>query len=168
MSTVAYGALTARRKLSPAGTTKQLNPPGIGVWADSFTALVPAEVLVLHEYLVPLFAEGTEITSPAWALFTLLVVFGMSVVFYVAGMLLQAKRIFKVTDVGRLFLVWLALVCWMLTQQPSALDAIYVPSNTLRYVGVPIVAILLGLGAGILGANGADEASPDTNNFEAR
>ena len=166
MSTVAYGALTARRKLSPQGTTKQSNPPGIGAWADSFTALVPAEVLVLHEYMVPLFADGTKITSREWALFCLLVLLVMSVVFYLAGIWLQGKRIFKVTDVGRLALVWLALVCWMLTQQPSALDAFWVPPNALRYVGVPLFAILLGLGAGILGANGADEASP--SNFEAR
>jgi len=165
VSTVAYGALTARRKLSD-GNTKQLNPPGIGVWADSFTALVPAEVLVLHEYMVPLFADGTEIISRAWALICLLVVFVMSVVFYVSGMWLQATRIFKATDVGRLVLVWLALGCWMLTQQPSALDAFWVPPGGLRYIGVPIIAILLGLGAGILGADGAAKASP--SDFEAR
>ena len=165
MSTVAYGALTARRKLSE-GDTKKSNPPGIGIWADSFTALVPAEVLVLHEYMVPLFADGTEITSRAWAVICLLILVVMSVVCYLPGLWLQAKRIFKGTDVGRLVLVWLALVCWMLTQQPSALDAIWVPPNELRYIGVPVVAILLGLCAGILGANGAEEAPP--RNFQAR
>jgi hypothetical protein len=165
MSTVAYGALTARRKLSE-GDTKRGKPPAIGIWADSFTALVPAEVLLLHEYLLLYFADGTEITSVAWARICLGLVFFLSLVFYVAGMWIQAKRIFKLGDVGRLFLVWLALVCWMLTQQPSALDAFWVPPSEVRYIGVPLLAILLGLGAGILGANRADEAPP--SNFEAR
>jgi hypothetical protein len=167
MSTVAYGALTARRKLSEGDTRKQ-KPPGIGGWADSFTALVPAEVLVLHEYMVPLFWDGTEIISQAWALICLLVVLVMSVVFYVSGMWLQASKIFKVTDVGRLLLVWLALGCWMLTQQPSALDAFWVPPWQLRYLGVPLIAILLGVFAGILGAEGAEKASPSAMGFEAR
>src|SRR5215208_7295868 len=55
MSTMAYGAVTGRRKRSPSGKTKGTAtdpkenwPPGLETWVDSFTALVPGEVLVLH------------------------------------------------------------------------------------------------------------------------
>jgi hypothetical protein len=166
MSTVAYGSLTARRKLSE-GDTRRNSPPGIGVWADSFTALVPAEVLVFHEFMLPLFADGTEIISQGWALICLVGVFVLSLLFYGVGILLQAKKaILKGPDVWRIGLVWGALVCWILTQQPSALDAFFDPPMKWVYFGVPFAAIVLGLFAGLRGAYGAEDASNDA--FEVR
>jgi hypothetical protein len=62
MSTLAYAALTTRRKEASPGTSSNAaavdadNPkagkPGVGTWVDTAAALVPAEVLAVTAFLI--------------------------------------------------------------------------------------------------------------------
>src|SRR5215210_2561888 len=61
MSTTAYGALTRKRKQAPKGKSKggeENWPPALEPWVDTLTALVPAEALVAHAYVMDGYRDG--------------------------------------------------------------------------------------------------------------
>ena len=60
MSTYLYGAMQKKRKQAEKGTSKEEEPPGISTYLDMLAALVPAEMLALHTFLLGLFTKSRE------------------------------------------------------------------------------------------------------------
>jgi hypothetical protein len=81
------------------------------VWADSFAALVPGEVLVFHAYAVQWVTDGTEITKPVGAVAILCISLVLCVALYIGGLYLQGKKMFGGWDVFRIIIVLLAFGC---------------------------------------------------------
>lgn len=90
MSSVAFGALTTRRELSPSGTSKSARPPGLNGYIDILAGLVPAEVLAIHAIVLSIAATSnsqgqthiTDATTARWAFWMLL---ALSAVLFVLG-----------------------------------------------------------------------------------
>lgn len=90
MSSVAFGALTTRRELSPSGTSKSTQPPGLNGYIDILAGLVPAEVLAIHAIVLSIVATSksqgqtqiTDSTTARWAFWLLL---ALSAVLFVLG-----------------------------------------------------------------------------------
>ena len=60
MSTLLYGAMQRKRKDATPGTSKSGQPPGVNTYLDALAALVPAEMLALHTFLLGLFTKTSE------------------------------------------------------------------------------------------------------------
>jgi hypothetical protein len=156
MSTVLYGALTERRNTSaPRESTKEKT--GINTYVDALAALVPVEVLALHAAILELTTtseegeggeDATTITEPGtleWVFWALL---GLSVVLYVLGL--------RHRPVGwgwlRLAIPPLALLGWMLVQNPSAFDVVDPGLGSADKAAIAAIgAVLLGALAALLG-----------------
>lgn len=166
MSTVAYGALTRRRKRSPSGTTRgttkeaeQDYPPGLGIWTDTFAALVPGEVLVIHAWILPSYAQGTVITNADGLAKWFWVLLGLCIVFYAVGQIIDSGfRGFDGWDLLGIVATLAAFVAWMMVQTPSALDAVLDLSAPTKHSLVPIVGAVVGTLAALARAYYADQA----------
>src|SRR4051794_7364855 len=91
MSTLAYGALTRKREEAAPDQSTTTAPPGVKTYVDALTALVPAEILALHAFIISVTTKTeknaagesvTTITDPAtlkWVFWALLI---LSVVLY--------------------------------------------------------------------------------------
>jgi hypothetical protein len=176
MSTLAYGALTRKRKQAPRGKSKGAAddpkndwPPALKPWVDTLTALVPAEALVAHAYVMNGYRDG--ILGASWIQIAFWVLPIVCVVAYFIGE--RRTHGFEGTlglgglngwDVIRGFVVPLgAYYGWMLAQNRSILD-LYCPvsvvcpvTETKRYLVVPLMALILGYIAGWPGADKADK-----------
>jgi hypothetical protein len=166
MSTMAYGAVTGRRKRSPSGKTKGTAtdpkenwPPGLETWVDSFTALVPGEVLVLHGVALYLWTDGTKITNKWWLFGSFFGLVAACVLFYFLGQGWGARDRY---DVGRVGVTVAAFLGWSLAQKPSALDAV-LPVNVGERPRIVLIAVIAIGGyhyAKRRGGNKADLAIP--------
>jgi hypothetical protein len=169
MSSTAYGALSRKRKQSPRGKSKGVDnwPPALKPWVDTITALVPAEALVAHAYVMDGYRDG-HLGMP-WIKVAFYVLPIVCIVAYFIGE--RSNHGFEgllggldgwdfvrgvVVPVGAYF-------GWMLAQYKSLL-ALYCPvlficpvTEAKRYLLVPVIAIILGFIAGWPGATQADQ-----------
>ena len=160
MSTLAYAVLTDRRKKSPEGTSfkafaeveppAEAGQPGAGMWIDVLAALVPAEVLAAHAFLIgfttktekgPDGKDVTTITEPTtlkWIFVGLVVT---SLLLYVIGHVGS----WDVWDWLRMLIAPVAFVAWTMLQKSTAFDAVAPDwSIATRSAVAVIVALIFG------------------------
>jgi hypothetical protein len=166
MSSIAYGALTRKRKESTPGTSSDQEKPGVRPYVDTLAALVPAEVLGVHAFVLTLTTEtttasdGTESTSithadlmeKAWWAMLFLPMF-----LYALGHF--AKR-WDVWDLVRLLIPSAAFAGWTMAQNPSAFDPVADWSMEARHIIVAIGAIALGGAAAALSGKADEKPKP--------
>lgn len=179
MSTMLYGALTAKREAAEANTSTTTKAPATKPYVDALAALVPAEVLIIHGVVLG-FSTSTTIDDPAtedvvepttskvtdpttlkWVFIALAVT---SVVFYVAARLTAKDPSKKAPSLGILFGQCLippaAFALWTMLQPISAFDGFWPdlelgPRQTIAVIG----AALVSFAAGFLGYR-LDKADP--------
>jgi hypothetical protein len=168
MSAIAYGALTRKREESTPGTSSDEEKPGIRPYIDTLAALVPAEVLGLHAFVLTLTTEtetasdGTETTTitradlmeKAWWAMLFLPIF-----LYAFGHF--AKR-WDGWDFVRMLIPAAAFAGWTMAQSPSAYDAVADWSMEARYIIVAIGTIALGAVAAALSGKADEKPKPTT------
>jgi hypothetical protein len=169
MSSTVYGAISRKRDEAAADTSKTAQPPAISTYADTLTALVPAEVLAVYEgVLVSLTIRSEEnqagalemtITNPTLLLIGSLVLVFVSIAFYWAGQ--QFKGWGQPINWVRMLMPPIAFIIWMVLQTPSAFDVLWPNVDQgWRVFGAVIGALLLGLLTAWL-ANWADKEQPN-------
>lgn len=164
MSTLAYGALTAKRKRADAGKSTTSESPGVSTYVDTMAALVPAEVLAAHALIlakVTTTEEGgeaavTTITDPAvleWVFWALV---ALSAGLYVVAQRAKWQRL----DCVRVVVPPAAFVVWTMLQKTTAFDAV-APAlgENARWAIAILGAIVLGGMATVL-AMKADSNPP--------
>jgi hypothetical protein len=166
MSSFAYGALTSKRQSAPSETSLQTNPPGLGTYADTLAALVPAEAILAHAALLELSTDTTgEGTDELTSIITQPGILEVS--FW--GLLVVATFLFIVGksatwdwswDFVRMLIPAAAMAGWMLIQQPSAMDALGVTWSPEMRGAIAIFAALIGGGIAKMLAYKADAADP--------
>ena len=132
MSSLAYGAVTRKRAEAPAGASTKTAPPGVKTYADALAAIVPAEVLGLHAFIVELATETkkvdgkavTTITDPGTLQVTFVVCIILSIVLFVAGRLTANKGKWEKWDYVRALIPAVAFVLWAILQKSTAWDAV--------------------------------------------
>ncbi len=178
MSTLLYGAVTAQRRATESGESKNEKAPGLGTYVDTVAALVPAEILAANAALLPIMSSTAEvngepvttITDPG----TLKVVFWLSIVFsiflFVVADRSRAKKAaakdgkpvagWSRWDCLRALIPAGSYVAWVMLQPSTSFDAI-APSmeEALRLTLAVFGAIALGVIAKGLGDK-ADNADP--------
>ena len=90
MSTVAFGALTTRREISPSRESTSNQPPGVSSYVDTLAALVPAEVLAIQALILSIVtatsgAGRTTVTDPGTLRVAFWLLVALSAVLYVLG-----------------------------------------------------------------------------------
>ena len=167
MSTLAYGALTRKREEAPSGTSTTDAAPGVKTYVDALTALVPAEILALHAFIISNTTTTekndagesvTTITDPQtlkWVFWALLI---LSVVLYLGA---HQAQYWDFWDLPRALIPPAAFVLWTILQKTSAFDAIWPDalSDGGRVSIGAIGAVALGVIAARLGVT-ADKAAP--------
>jgi hypothetical protein len=181
MSTFAYAQLTNARELAIPGTSSTTSSPGINTYIDAFTALVPAEVLTLHAFIISATtqtcslatagtkavansacaavagnaASGTTTTVLPQAIGTLSASFWglvvLSVALYAVPRYLGGK--WDNFDWIRALIAPLAFVGWTMLQRATAFDAAFPEVDP---VGRTVAALFLGA---VLGGVTAAQAS---------
>lgn len=156
MATLAYAIRTEQREDSPSGTSESTGKPGSSTWIDAMAALVPAEVLAAHAFILTLTTKTTDtpgdedvttITDPGllkgvfWALLAL------------AAALYVIKKIksFHGWDYARAVLPAAAFVLWSMLTPSSAFDAQFDWDGNARIAIAVIGAILVAAIAKALG-----------------
>lgn len=157
MSTLAYGAVCRKRAEATQDQSTTTEPPGVKTYVDALAALVPAEVLVLHAFMVELTtstkkAGGVAVTTiddAATLKATFWVCIALSIVFFVAA----RRGAWKKLDVVRAVIPAAAFVLWTVVQKSTAWDA--VSPDSLSEGGRALIgaagALVLGLLAARLG-----------------
>jgi hypothetical protein len=163
MSALAYGALTRKREEAAPGTSTKEGQPGLGTYVDALAALVPAEVLAAHAFILTFTTttvtaedgtKSTSITSPDtlkwvwWALFV------VPAILYALG---HFARNWDRWDWLRMLIPSAAFAGWSMGTQTSAFDAVSDWSAATRYAIVVIGALVLGAVAGALGGKASDK-----------
>jgi hypothetical protein len=165
MSTLAYAQLTNLRDLAAPGTSSTTSP-GVGTYADTLAALVPAEVLSVHALVISATTEmmdkGTVITDMPTLRLAFWGFLIVSVGFYIIPRW-YGGRLDKL-DYLRVLIPPLAFVGWTMLQRTTAFDAAF-PSmtGTQRTVAGLFLAVVLAAGAATF-AYSADQKpakSPD-------
>ncbi len=168
MSTLAYATITARREKAPPGTSMTpgavapgapgaatAGGPGIGAWIDAATALVPAEVLAVHAFLIQQVTSTTQdaaghpvatISSVGNAQVLFWVLLALSAAIYVAAHVKSWDR----WDFVRMLIPAAAFVLWSTLQNGTAFDAVASWSEFTRYLIGVIGVIGLGYLARVL------------------
>ena len=161
MSTFAYAALTARREEATPGTSANRNAvdpantkagkPGVGVWVDASAALVPAEVLGLHAFLIQQVTSTRQdgsgndvvtVSSAHDAKILFWVLLGLAVVVYVFA---HVKN-WDSWDYLRMLIPPAAFMLWSTLQTGTAFSAVAHWSEFTRYlIGTVGVVVLGGL-----------------------
>jgi hypothetical protein len=171
MSTVAYGALTEARKTTPAGTVNR--EAGLGTYIDILAALVPAEVIAAHAFILTLATKTVKdakghsavtitqkgaLTGTFWALLVL------SVLLFFAGRWLKGggKPFDWRWDILRLLIPPAAFVAWTMIQKNTAFDAISSWHGDQRAIVAVLIAVFLSFLAGALSVQ-ADRQNPLTD-----
>ena len=90
MSTVAFGALTTRREISPSRKSTSNEPPGLSSYVDTLAALVPAEVLAIHALIISIVTKSgpngqATVTDPGTLRVAFWLLVALSAVLYVLG-----------------------------------------------------------------------------------
>ena len=171
MSAFLYGRYEAKRERAPrtnrdrSTTTK---PPGLKVYADILTGLVPAEVLAAAAVLTAAYtattkdAQGNDVvtvTDPThlkWSFYALLI---GALALYVVGHLKggREKTNWDRWDFLRMLIPPLAFAGWAMAQQPASMfDAAIALDGGTKIFLIVIGGAALGVAAGLLGMK-ADE-----------
>lgn len=152
MSTIAYAQLTKRREASTPGTSSTQAPPGVSSYIDTVAALVPAEILTLHAFILSFTTQqqvidgvsSTIISEPGTlrgCFYGLLV---LNVIFFVLAKLPKWDRF----DAWRCLIPPLAFVAWTMLQKSTAFDAVCPDLPMAPRSGIAVfLAVLLGAGA---------------------
>ena len=165
MSTLLYAALTANREAAPRGMSEEDAPPGVKTYVDALAALVPAEALAIHAFVLGLTtdtdAHGTTVytdkTALKWSFWGIIL---LTIVLYVVRHSQGTRtRRWSRPDALRLLIPPAAFVGWAMLQQPSAFDAVWSVNLDRRYIVAAFVAIGLGILAAQLGTV-ADKEEP--------
>lgn len=166
MSTLLYGALTEKRQEAVPGTSASTSAPGVKNYLDSMAALVPAEVLGAHAFLISITtrtennARGeavTTIVEPQTLVFVFWGLIVVAIALYIAG---HGLKNWSRLDYVRMLISPVAFVFWTMLQRSTAFDAVgtNVPDAPRTAIAV-IGAILLGILATSLSRK-ADEQLP--------
>jgi hypothetical protein len=167
VSSYAYGALTRRREMAPAGDSGSggTQPPGVGSYVDAMAALVPAEVLAVHAAILPIATETTtnadgETVTVVTETGTLIVVFVVLIILSMGIFLAGRKREeWEPLDWVRLLIPPLAFVAWTMLQKATAFDALAPDLDAVpRFAYGILAAAILGAVAGYLAKAATDRA----------
>jgi hypothetical protein len=169
MSTLVYGAVTRKRDEAPQDESTGTAPPGVKTYVDALAALVPAEVLALHAFIVEISTDTvkvkgkavTTITDPSTLEAMFYVGIGLSVLLFAAGRISIAKITWEPLDWVRMLIPAAAFVGWTIVQKSTAWDAVSPDSlsdGTRALIGAA-GAIVLGLLAAGLGTK-LDRSAP--------
>lgn len=149
MSTLAYAQLTNMRDLATPGTSSTTSP-GVGTYADTLAALVPAEVLSVHALVISATTEmmnnGTIITDMSTLKLAFWGFILVSIGFYIVPRWFGGRL--DRLDFLRVLIPPLAFIGWTMLQRTTAFDAAF-PSVTAtqRTVIGLFLAIVLAAGA---------------------
>ncbi len=152
MSSLAYGALTRKRKEAAGGTSTEENAPGVKTYVDALAALVPAEVIAVHAIVIGYAVEVEEgsstISAPEQLAFFFWLLVLLAPVFFLAGL----QQMPKGWDWVRLLIPAVAFFGWTLLQPLTAFDGVAPQFNPdWRWAIGLAIALVLGLVAGALG-----------------
>lgn len=151
MSTLMYAAMTAKREEARPNTSTT-ETPGVGVYVDALSALVPAEVLAAHAAILTFTTQNSTeggkttvtVTEPRtlWWTFWALTVISMAI--YFAGL---GKTNWDRWDWGRILLPAAAFVGWTMLQKGSAFDAVApdlpsAPRTAIAILGAVVLALV--------------------------
>lgn len=167
MSTIAYARLTNIRDDADPKRKPEETKPGVGSYVDTVAALVPAEVLTLHAFLLSFTTEtktdadgmvATVITEPGtlgnsfWALIVL------SIILY---LLARGKAHVNKFDWIRLAVPPLAFIAWTMLQKATAFDAAFPQMPAAPRTAVAVFgAVLLGAIAAWLSRTASQSKPP--------
>jgi hypothetical protein len=132
MSALVYGAVTRKRDEAAAGDSTKTAPPGVKTYVDALAALVPAEVLVLHAFMVEVTTETkkvdgeavTTITDPDALAATFWVCIFLAILLFFFGRMAINNRHLEKSDVLRGLIPAAAFVLWAILQKSTAWDAV--------------------------------------------
>jgi len=161
MSTLAYQALTKRRDEAQPGTSDDTKP-GVGKYVDALAALVPAEVLAAHAFILTITTESdpsenatTTVTDPD----SLRLGFWLLMIASACLYVFPKIRTLEAWDAVRLFIPPLAFAMWTLIQTPSAFDPVNAALGLdWTIVLRQVVAVAVGLSLGALATGMAYKA----------
>jgi hypothetical protein len=165
MSTLAYGAITRKREEAAQDTSTTTEAPALKTYVDALAALVPAEILGLHAFILQGTTETktvkgqsvTTITDPQTLRWTFWVLIVLSIVLYLGA---HQRANWDGLDILRAAIPPVAFVLWLIMQKTSAFDAIwphaFAGHDGARLAIGAIGAVALGILAGRLGV-AADE-----------
>jgi lysylphosphatidylglycerol synthetase-like protein (DUF2156 family) len=147
MSTIAFGILTTKReKLNSIGMLANGEPP-VSKYVDALAALVPAEVLALHAFIIALTTstekDVTKIIAKDQLEFAFYVCTALSILMYVLS---RMKEWDWKLDVIRALVPAASFVAWTMIQRTTAFDAAFPEMDLIwRSVVAAILAVVLGL-----------------------
>jgi hypothetical protein len=132
MSSLAYGALTRKRAEAPKGKSTETAPPGVKTYVDALAALVPAEVLALHAFMVEVTTDTkkvgdravTTITDPGALEATFWVCIVIATLLFAVGRAVAKPERWRGLDFARAAVPPAAFVLWCILQKSTAWDAI--------------------------------------------
>jgi len=168
MSTILYGALTEKRQEAMPGTSDSTSAPGLKNYLDGVAALVPAEVLGAHAFLVSITTETvndphgkavTTITEPGTLVFVFWALIVVAIALYAAG---HGLKNWSGMDYVRMLIPPAAFVLWTMLQRSTAFDAVGsgladAPRTAIAVIG----AILLGTLATTLSRKADEQPLPE-------
>jgi hypothetical protein len=160
MSTILYGSLTEKRQEAMPGTSDSISAPGLKNYLDGVAALVPAEVLGAHAFLISLTTETVnKITEPGTLVFVFWALIVVAIALYVAG---HGLKNWAKYDFVRMLIPSAAFVLWTMLQRSTAFDAIGsgladAPRTAISVIG----AILLGTLATALSRKADEQPLPE-------
>jgi hypothetical protein len=162
MSSFVYGAVTRKREEAPKDASTTTSPPGVRTYVDTLTAIVPAEVLVLHAFMVEQATTTSKVNGKAVTTIedaaaleaTFWVCILLSMLVFVMGRLAAKKGRWERSDWIRMGIPPVAFVLWTILQKSTAWDA--VSPDSISEAGRALIgatgAIVLGSLAAALGA----------------
>ena len=139
MSSLAYGAVTRKRVQAPANKSVTTSPPGLKTYVDTLAALVPAEVLAFHAFMVELTTKTTKkngiavttITDRGTLEATFWVCIVLSMLLFLFTRLSGAGAAgWQRWDVARILVPPASFVLWTVVQKSTAFDAVSPDSLT--------------------------------------
>jgi len=161
VSAFAAGVIAAKREAAPAGQSTSTSPPGVGMYLDALTGLLPAEALSLHAVILGFTTRTTtaaptkvsvisEPTTLKWAFWGLIV---LCPILFLAGRKAGngPGRGTWITIVQCLIPA-AAFVAWTMLQKTTAFDAVDGALATgARDTIAVFAAVVLGLVASACG-----------------
>jgi hypothetical protein len=165
MSSFLYGRLVSKREAAPANQSRIDAPPGLKIYADVLTALVPAEVLAAHAIFVAAWTDKSSDTTAPNAVtiidshhsdfkLVFFLLMGLAAVIYFLGHIKFGTDPEKWDryDFLRMLIPSAAFAGWSMTQRPSTMfDAAISISDGHKLILTVFGGIVLGLAAGLLG-----------------
>lgn len=164
MSAFLYGDVTKKRLAADSEQSTNQEPPGVGTYLDTFTALVPAEVLAAQAVITGLVVEettkdgtaATMIAYPTVVKLSFIALLVVSSALYLLGLGQRPRG----WDFVRMLIPPIAFAGWTALQPHTFFDVVYpdfagVPAN----VSAVVVALVLAVVANRLGTV-ADQSTP--------